>query len=37
VLQEFAARLGKGKVFLELPQRRMYRYDGIAVGETPAI
>lgn len=37
VLQEFVARLGKGKVFLELPQRRMYRYDGIAVGETPAI
>lgn len=37
VLQEFAARLGKGKVFLELPQRRMYRYDGIAVGETPAV
>ncbi|MER3481245.1 MAG: 2-hydroxy-acid oxidase [Meiothermus sp.] len=37
VLQEFAARLGKDKVFLELPQRRLYRYDGIAVGETPAI
>ncbi|MER3490683.1 MAG: 2-hydroxy-acid oxidase, partial [Meiothermus sp.] len=37
MLQEFAARLGKDKVFLELPQRRLYRYDGIAVGETPAI
>lgn len=27
--------MGKEKVLLDLPQRLMYRYDGIAVGQTP--
>jgi glycolate oxidase len=27
--------MGKDKVLLDLPQRLMYRYDGIAVGQTP--
>lgn len=32
-----AQAIGSHKVLTDLPQRKLYRYDGIAVGQTPAV
>ena len=35
--ESLARAIGSHKVLSEIPQRKLYRYDGIAVGELPSL